>query len=305
MVNKKKKGFTIVELSLSIAFIGTLSIIVVVMINNAVASYHRGIILNEVNTVGMDLVEDMRLSVQNSEAKKLMNECNEIYYNDDSSNAADECKEDGAKSFVTVVKYADVKVGNSDSINAPVYGAFCTGSHSYLWNSGYFFARREGENIKIENSNWLTLKYKLNDETATATANEFRLLKVKDEGRWVCKSLATDGNGYVDMDNPDKRKNLTNKADISSHNIGEEPKDILAEESGLTMYDLSAIVSMSDNNRSMFYSASFILGTIRGGINVMATGDYCTPPGSLNTGVEAFNYCAINKFNFAATATGG
>lgn len=58
-----KAGFTLVELSLSIVLIAVLSIIVISMINNAVSAYHRGLVLNQVNTVGMGLVDDMRLSL--------------------------------------------------------------------------------------------------------------------------------------------------------------------------------------------------------------------------------------------------
>ncbi len=36
----------------------------------------------------------------------------------------------------------------------------------------------------------------------------------------------------------------------------------------------------------------------------MSTGDYCKPPGG-TTGEENFNYCAINKFNFAVQGNGG
>ena len=54
-----KKGFTLVELSLSIAFIAILSITVALIINDAISTYRRGLTLNQINTVGMDLVDDM------------------------------------------------------------------------------------------------------------------------------------------------------------------------------------------------------------------------------------------------------
>ena len=49
---------------------------------------------------------------------------------------------------------------------------------------------------------------------------------------------------------------------------------------------------------------SFILGTLRGGANVNVSGEFCATPGS-NSSVEDFDYCAINKFNFAARTLGG
>ena len=61
-----RRGFTLVELSLSLVFISILSLTIVLMINNAVESYQRGVTLNQINTVGMDLVDDIRTAVQNS-----------------------------------------------------------------------------------------------------------------------------------------------------------------------------------------------------------------------------------------------
>ena len=303
-----KTGFTLIELSLSIAFIGVLSIIVVVLINNAVTSYHRGIILNEINTVGMDLVEDMKLSVQNSEAKSLISGCDNLFA--DNAEQLNNCKADGAKSFASIVRYSQVNVGKKSAVRTPVYGAFCTGNYSYVWNSGYLFQTAEESKIDgngNKDAKRFKLKYKISGENNTKESTGFRLLKVRDDGRWVCKAGVT-------KNNTDKKYRtmtamedyLVNSIDISDHPIGEDPKDILADESGLAMYDLTAAVTPGDDNRNMFYSATFILGTVRGGINVMAAGDFCTPPGdATNYAIEAFNYCAINKFNFAAMATGG
>ena len=61
-----KRGFTMVELSLAIALIGVLSIIVLLMIRNAVSAYHKGMVLNQINTVGMGVVDDMRSALQSS-----------------------------------------------------------------------------------------------------------------------------------------------------------------------------------------------------------------------------------------------
>lgn len=61
---------------------------------------------------------------------------------------------------------------------------------------------------------------------------------------------------------------------------------------------------------------SFILATMRGGVDIMRSGDYCSPhmideitgesddSGNILTLGAEFNYCAINKFNFAARTAG-
>ena len=65
-------------------------------------------------------------------------------------------------------------------------------------------------------------------------------------------------------------------------------------------------------------SGTFILATLRGDIDIMRSGDYCSlgtqfedkngnmvgDTSSLNNLGSEFNYCAINKFNFAARTAG-
>jgi hypothetical protein len=81
-------------------------------------------------------------------------------------------------------------------------------------------------------------------------------------------------------------------------------------DSDLALYDF-VVLPATQNNKTgqIFYSGSFILATMRGGVNVMTNGDFCTGTETMyGTDVEAtsfeFNYCAVNKFNFAVRATG-
>ena len=85
----------------------------------------------------------------------------------------------------------------------------------------------------------------------------------------------------------------------------EEPVELISSNNAggdLAIYDLSATFSTSGVSiNSAFYSVSFILGTVQGGINIKAAGNFCNPPNGYDS---SFDYCAINKFNFAAQATG-
>lgn len=254
-----KKGFTLVELSLSIAFISILSITIALIINDAISTYRRGLTLNQINTVGMDLVDDIRAAVQNSPSKAV--------------------EED----FV-FKKKAEVSVDNDDNwINVPIYGTFCTGSYSYIWNSGYLYSNEYGKEIEMN-----PVKLKYNNETEIKEG--FRLLKVKDRSRAVCKEVRGD----------------SDIIDISGYDVlVEEPVILLANDTSnsLALYDLSVAAPASNTlGNSLFYSISFILGTVQGGINVMSSGNFCKAPAEYNSN---FDYCAINKFNFAAQATGG
>ena len=74
-------------------------------------------------------------------------------------------------------------------------------------------------------------------------------------------------------------------------------------ENNLALYDMSVFApAVHKLTSSAYYSGTFILATLRGGININSTGEYCSdPPDNLNTD---FAYCAINKFNFAMQANG-
>ena len=314
------KGFTLVEMALSMAFIGILSMAVVLIIVNTIASYRRGLTLNRVNTTGTDIVDDMRWAVSNSSSRAVSTDCYR-YYPDKSAGLLEACVNDGAKNFVTITKYANSiqitkRGGNNDSVttryNVPIYGAFCTGTYSYIWNSGYF----EMDNVLIDgvagNKNWAKLKYnnpngrkiELNNTTrANNSDRPFRLLKVRDDYRSVCVSVVKKNNSY----NLPANSELGNVFDITGYrNLSEEPIDLLLSDSDndLALFDLYvAKPAESTTQKNMFYSVSFILGTLSEGIDIMASGSACVPPDSDGV-VDNYDYCAINKFNFAMQANG-
>ena len=332
-LRQMKSGFTLVELSLSIAFIAILSIAVTLIITNSIASYHRGLTLNNINTTGMDLVDDMRAAVQNAPAHPPVSDCTSIYststsYNNAEGNtvtmdnkALSDCEDDEGHNFVSVTRVGNVKLNGVEIGGVPVFGAFCTGTYSYIWNSGYFSSQSEAEVMGIEKA---VLKYKyLSDSgnVSSETATDFRLLKVHDENRAVCISaLVVKEDGSID-----NRYNITNEnpinagrnifnidlndADTSIFGVVDEPPiDLLMGDTGsnLAIYDLASMTPASNTSmNSLFYSTSFILGTVQGGININAAGNFCATPEGYNSEVENFDYCAINKFNFAAQAIGG
>lgn len=274
--NSSKKGFTLVELSLSIAFIAILSITIALIINDAISTYRRGLTLNQINTTGMDLVDDIRTAVQNSPASSPRNSCKN--YKDDFQK---NCEENNGMRLMNVAKTG--KVNNIEG--APLYGAFCTGAYSYIWNSGYLFLENGGDKATYA---------VYEGDKKTEEWNDFRLLKVEDRQRAVCGSVL-----------PDK---YNNSEDIESEFKGKDkgPVVLLANDGAnpLALYSFtSALPAVDGLNSAAFYSMSFILGTVQGGINVMSMGNFCAAPESFDS-AENFDYCAINKFNFAAQANG-
>ena len=283
-----KRGFTLVELSLSIAFLAILSITIVLIITNAISSYHRGMTLNDINSTGMDLIDDLRGTIHNSPHKSTVDLCDDAYPNNEDNKKL--CIDDDARRLVSVVRYGKVKVGNeSENNGVPVYGAFCTGRYSYIWNSGYFSTNSNAEVSEVSQAVFVF---------GSDSLSNFKLLKVRDNGRAVCKSVLQDN--YSD-ESIDSNFQVMNTQELES----DPPVDLLEANKNLAIYDFVVPAPADNGSNVLFYSISFILGTVQGGINVMASGDYCATPGGFNAAIENFDYCAINKFNFAAQATGG
>ena len=85
--------------------------------------------------------------------------------------------------------------------------------------------------------------------------------------------------------------------------LSSQPSELLQDsDMSLALYDLvvsDSVLTKSSNHA--LYSASFILGTINGGINIMTESNFCQTPSNYSLN---FSYCAVNKFNFAVRATG-
>lgn len=305
MVKYTRTGFTLIELSLSLVFVGILSVMMVLIISNTVSSYRRGITLNRINTVGMDLVDDMRTAVQNSSAGSLQAECAKRFPSDYADTSArNRCQADGGASFVKMTRRANVTLADKTQLpNVPVYGAFCTGTYSYIWNSGYFDART---GATVDGASAAELKYKNGD--VEVEMKDFRLLKIADDTRAVCRSRAVQiqSGSPKYITNGLANENVFNISDTSKYNpVSEPPVDLILKDSDndLAIYDLSvANPAESGTQENVFYSVSFILGTLEGGIDITATGRSCAVPTDYAN--EFFNYCAINNFNFAVQANG-
>lgn len=309
---KTRKGFTLVEISLSLAFIAVLSLTIAYIINDTVASYRRGVTLKQINTTGMDLVDDMRATIQNSPTRSVKNSCS-ITYNESGKDAvATNCKNDEARKFVYYVREGDVWLnGKDEPISVPVSGVFCTGAYSYIWNSGYLF-NSEVVNMKKTELKKTSFKFNSDDkdmnsglceidknDKSTTTCKDFRLLKIKDGSRAICGSIAGDKyNGEMG-----EEVDITGTDEV----VSEEPVDLLMSDEangGLALYSLDIVgPTESVANNTLFYAVSFVLGTIQGGADIKKTGNFCATPDDYE--IENFDYCAINKFNFAVEATGG
>ena len=298
---RTKSGFTLVELSFSILFIAILSLMIVAITLNLTSTYRRGLSLKQINMTGNDLIDDIRGTVSTSASQSLSNICNTVFNSDKN------CIDDGAYSTAYVVRTANVVIGPKSSsrkelANVPVFGAFCTGDYSYIWNSGYFFSG----DYEVGASSAKVI-YSKTDAHDKNTLENFRLLKIKDPSRAICLVKANNGGKYTK--NSSMAKDMSNEFNIASEEypyVSEEPVDLLQNDEGyndLALYDFTIERPAQDkSSHNSFYSGSFILATISGGINIMTSSNYCATPDEYD--IENFDYCAINKFNFAIQANG-
>lgn len=321
----RKQGFTLVELSLAVGFIALLSLTVTLIINDTVATYRRGLTLNNINTTGMDLVDDIRSAIQGSPSRAATFECASLYpANPDSRR---ECEDDQASKLIVLQREVLVPIDGEDK-TIPIYGAVCTGAVSYLWNSGYYF---DGDSTTIDEEAYPMARLIYSQATTDAAGNptsqpvtvdDFRFIQVKDNRRAVCKTAlrASIAGGnlheYRNYGSFNYAEQLTNEFDITNNTAdidffdgqplsAEDIETILKNDTSnpLALYDFTLTPpAVNQANKAAFYSASFVLGTIQGGLNVTAKGNFCKTPADYD---NDFDYCAINKFNFAAQATGG
>lgn len=283
--HKPIKGFTLIELSLSMVFISLLSLAIVLIIMNTISSYRRGLTMNLVNSVGQEIIDDIRVAIQNSSAVSIKNQCGNWFEDDTSSR--DNCVNNNGAYLVSISKYQSVSIeGQTSAIDAPVYGAICTGKYSYVWNSGYTFS----------NTSIAKASLKVTGDGGKSYSN-FRLIKVSDERRRICSqkiSKYPSGGGQgITIDSPE----FTISVDESG---GEEPFELLDSSNDLAIYNMSLFAPAESNDgTNLFYSGSLILGTIRGGPNINSSDGICKTPSSA---ASDLNYCAINKFKFAVQA---
>ena len=304
-----RRGFTLVELSLSMVFIAILSIIIVLVINGAISSYSRGITLNLVNTVGTEIMNEMKTAIHEAPTFESFDKLCDRYYGENSSDSnLTGCKEDGASGLMSVIKRGTVGPKNGgESIEVPLYGALCLGNYSYLWNSGYLF----NPDYEIEDGapdeevDKLVLMTKLPDsEDEPIPVWSGRLLRVKDNNRWVCTGLMSQSPESLPIPKTYKKElelgSLITERSLTdldlTYTIADDSND-----GGVAVYDLQLVPSPVIGD-GVLYTVYMTLGTARSGINIDSLGGSCATRAETNNN---FDYCAINRFKITALASGG
>lgn len=300
---KTKSGFTMVELSLTLAFIGVLLITIAIITSNIVSIYQKGMTIKAVNSVGRGLIDEFTSAVNTAPSVDATSLCNSL-----APNNVDACINDHAFGYIF---HASQNEDTGEQYN----GIFCTGYYSYIWNTYY--------SETSEQSHALKLRY-LNFAGDVVTTEAPRLMRVEDRNYRVCSAVMN--NDYTSNFSSNMTIDITtlahSTADIPLRNPTPTPTEgmLNAFDLDLTLYEFTIFpISQDSVTLRTYMSGTFILATLRGNVDIMRSGDYCSlgtqidveddgePIGdtsSINNLGSEFNYCAINKFNFAARTAG-
>lgn len=295
-----KSGFTLVELSFAIAFISVLLITVTLITNEIVSIYRKGYNIKTVNQVGRDIIDDFQNSITQSPPASISSFCS-LAYTETNSN----CEADNGFYSVYQQYYAKIEVRDSEEglHYLPTGGLFCSGKYTYIWNTGYLF-NTDGVYTFANSNTQEGLRIKLDYEVNGVDKNtlpfkdgNFRLLKIEDNSRSIC--AATLATNY-----PSSSQILSPPGTIKlPEALAEVPEEMLKDtDASLALYDfvLFEPARVTTTGR-LFFSGSFILGTVSGGVDIMTSSNFCKAPTNFSAD---FSYCAINKFNFSIQASG-
>jgi len=254
-----KKGFTLIELMLAMAFVSILIIAIAILVMNIQGIYRRGIAMREVNSTSRAIVDDLTRSINSAPA--------------------------------VVAGTHAVRFTNGARIEG---GAFCTGFYSYVWRQADFLLNGP-----------FTGGVRIND------SQDYRLLKMRDVGRLLCNPTNLQNAGLSGCNVTGGRltcpvsgiHNLTSAA----FGFGAPVELISSGGMELALFDFDVFEpARSGVTGHVFYSGSFILGTPRGArtdaSGALFSTDVCQPPADADR--FDFQYCSINKFNFAASSLG-
>ena len=143
--DSKQQGFTIIELTLAMTFVSILMVTIALTITQLANMYNKGTTLRSVDQAGRAISRDIQTTLAEAQPLDVDSDIN------------------GGANFRT-----QVQVGGE--AGSPDGGRLCTGSYSYIWNTGRGLASPVNT-------------YEASDE-------KIRLVKVRDTGALYCGDTA-------------------------------------------------------------------------------------------------------------------
>ncbi len=272
-MRRNKLGFTIIETTLSMAFISVLLLMTAFLIIQMLAIYQKTLMIKAVNQTSQEIIDDMTRHIKASTLVSTDAKCSLV-----AEGARNACRNDNAFRFIfrqRTHSFGADAPGSMKNRTLPTNGIFCSGLYTFIWNTGY--ALNSNNNVRA----------KVNGR------DDFRLIRVFDSGGQLCMNNVNTGTyAYDGNEAPSYTVSTTDMAEL-----------IDPSESDLALYDMRIFPpGRHAYSGQAFYAGTFILATLDGDVDILASGEYCKAPKEAY--FDEFTYCALNKYNFASQATG-
>lgn len=315
----KKKGFTIIELMLAMSFLGTMLVGIASLTMRITNIYQKGLSLRNINAIGREIISDLTRTANSSRVNIDINP--EVPDN----GIVTQSDIDLARAEYFIYTEESELEDNKNNGSRQMGGVFCTGDYSYIWNTADNLRkiRKDSDDlVKSKNINSSNVGGILSNKVYVIKAKDGYIIpkfaRFQDKEREACtheKVTAGEKVRYVPVKNESVPMKSTSAYlfDLSSD---DKKLDAITEliddnEADLALYNFTIFPATQHNTtKQIFYSGMFILATYRGGVNIKANGDFCQGSDDSNgirdsdITLNDFDYCAVNKFNFSARATG-
>ncbi len=255
-MKKFRRGFTISEITISMAFVSLLLIAIAGLIVYCITLYQKGLTLRAVNNTGLEIVDELTRALSSSQNNSTSN-----YWYQKTGSA-----------YLANKDYQEVS-------NVPYWGIFCTGTYSYAWNTGYVLNntyRRTRYGDYFAASNRLTVS------VAGTSYTNFRLLRINDSDRELCASISGDSTPNIAS-----AAHGSNPRDLLSQSS--EHRLALYDFKVFTP-------AYHELTGHTLFAGSFVLGTLAGSVDITTVEEVCKePPDGLSTdftycAINKFNF---------------
>lgn len=293
-----QQGFTLIELMLGIAFVGSLLVLIALIIIQIMGLYNKGLTLKEVNEVSRIVVRDMQQSVSSADAFRL------------------QYVKDNAPTYAKTLQEAVSPGGNNSQVDYysnDAGGRLCTGVYSYVWNTGgairavrdssYSFSspvttyRTPGNTSAPATGYPIQFVTRTNSDGTTKQV-PVRFMKKRDPAKELCRLPAGDQPATTTHD-----RNLGDESNYSNV-FGTGNNELV-----LYNFSIETPLKPTSEDRtdditavSTFYYIKMTLGTQNGDENtqngLITSNESCKPPAEATQ--NEGEYCAVNKIDFVA-----
>lgn len=314
-INKSKKGFTLIELMLAVAFLGTLLLSVAMLAMRLVNMYTKGATMRAVNSVGSAIVDDVRSHVTSSNLWSVSFE----------EGPTKEDQDKSTRRYYRVHTYDVKDVATGTTTQFVDYGAFCTNSYTYIFNYQAAMLRYRNPESVPETVPETQRYLMVGTDEAT---RPYALVRIKDTGCAQFNLLGMSEQEIKDYndkitDDTQKLENTNDFMKAQGHYFKVNNEDDITvlldgstsdEGTDLQLYDFAVMsAAQSHVTNQVIYDIAFVLGTTRGGIDVKSSNNYCSKNSKVSGDTDAakdyadhgISYCSVNRFDFVVRQTGG